>query len=41
MNTKTILKNHRLVPRNSQAKEMIVVGHFALWFLLIAFLYTA
>ncbi len=39
MNTKTVLKDQGLMPANSQAQEMIIVGFISLWVVLAAVLY--
>ena len=39
MNTKTVLKDQGLMPANSQAQEMMIVGFISLWVVLAAVLY--
>ncbi|MFL2753467.1 MAG: hypothetical protein ACJ0BD_01010 [Gammaproteobacteria bacterium] len=39
MNTKTVLKDQRLIPANSQVQEMIAFGFISLWIVLVAVLY--
>jgi hypothetical protein len=39
MNTKTVLKDQRLIPAKSQLQEMIIFGFISLWIVLVAVLY--
>ena len=39
MNTKTVLKDQGLMPANSQAQEMMIVGFISLWVVLAAVCY--
>tara|TARA_B100000780_G_C21020029_1_gene408784 strand:+ start:703 stop:828 length:126 start_codon:yes stop_codon:yes gene_type:complete len=39
MNTKKMLRKQGLIPKNSQAREMLIFGFFSLWFVLAAFIY--
>ena len=39
MNTKTVLKDQRLIPEKSQLQEMVIFGFISLWVVLAAVLY--
>ncbi len=39
MNTKTVLKDQKLIPAKSQVQEMVIFGFISLWIVLVAVLY--